>query len=218
MYERERNIDESEARELAAIEAELAAFQPEPGRLDRDRTMYLAGRASANPETAPCPSKTSTRLWATAFAAMTATAGCLLLAVVVQHSSIVALRADVQKTTVESTSQQTPAQQQQPEKQPKKQPESDVPDREKPPRQALVGDSGRMEFEPGRFDFSEKRLLALADSGTLSARSLMMLDEPQVETSAKTATSNDWPQQTYEPRSQPLPYYKLLRQIQAAGI
>ena len=214
MYERERKIDESEARELAAIEAELAAFQPGPSSLDRDRTMYLAGRASVDANTAPIQSKATRRRWVTALAAMTATAGCLLLAVVVQHRSIVALRADVEKTTFESTSEQAPAQPQPREKQP----DTDVPDPKPPQQKALVDNSDRPEFEAGRFDFSEKRLLALADSGTLTARSFMMMDESDNSTAIKSAPANDWPQQTYEPRSQPVPYYKLLRQMQDAGI
>lgn len=214
MYERERKIDGQEMSELAAIEAELASFSPGPSSLDRDRTMFLAGRASAASDTAPIPSKPTTRRWAAAFAAMTATAGCLLLAVVVQQRSIIALRTDVLKTTVQSPAEQAPAQPDRPEEQPTE----DAPDPEPPPRRALVDDSDRPEFERSRFDFSEQRLLALADSGTLTARSFMMTDEPRTATAIKSAPANDWPQQTYEPRSQPLPYYKLLKQLQAAGI
>ncbi len=214
MYERERKIDESEARELEAIEAELAAFQPGPSRLDRDRTMYLAGQASVQADTTPIPAKAATRRWATALAAMTATAGCLLLAVVVQHRSIVALRADVLKTVEQPTAEQDPVK---PE-QPVEQPADDATDLETPPYKALVDDSDRPELEPSRFDFSEKRLLALADSGTLTARSFMMMDESGNPTATKSAPANDWPQQTYEPRSQPVPYYKLLKQMQEAGI
>ena len=201
MYEREREIDDREKRELAAVEAELAALGPGPGRLDRDRTMFLAGRASVGSETVPAAPKVTSGRWATALGAMTAVAGCLLVAVVVQQRSIIALRTDAPAPIVESDPEQAPAQ-----------PVEDAPHVEEPSRRAFVDD-----FQQREFDFSEQRLLALADSGTLMARSFYMTGDPWT-TAAKPAPADDWPEQTYEPRSAPLPYYKLLRQIQASGI
>ena len=211
MYEREREIDDrqtsdQELRELAAIEAELAALRPGPGRLDRDRTMFLAGRASVGSETVPAAPKVTSGRWATALAAMTAVAGCLLVAVVVQQRSIIALRTEEPAPIAETVPEQAPAQ-----------PVEDAPNIEPPSRRAFVDDFQRNGFDRRRFDFSEQRLLALADSGTLTARSFYMIDDPWT-TAAKPAPASDWPQQTYEPRSAPLPYYKLLKQLQEAGI
>ena len=208
MYEREEKIDETEMRELAAIEAELARFSPTPSRLNRDRTMFLAGRASVKSETSPCISAPTTRRWATALAVMTAVAGCLLVMVVVQQHSIIALRADQSINIVEKPTEQSL----QPE-----QPTDDANYVEPPHQRAFVDDIKRRDFNRKSFVFSEERLLALADSGTLTAGSFIIADEQQVQTTKKTAPACDWPNQTYEP-SPPLPYYKLLKQMQAAGI
>ncbi len=199
MYERERKIDAQELNELAAIEAELAALSPGPGRLDRDRTMFLSGRASVGLDTTPTAPKAAPRRWATALATMTAVAGCLLLTVVVQQRSIIALRTDVPETIAKT-------------------PTDDAPKPEPPTRRAFVDDSQRPDYKQKDFDFSEQRLLALADSGTLTVRSFYMAQDPRTTTAVKSTPSRDWPQQTYEPQSAPLPYYKLLRQLQAAGI
>lgn len=212
MYERERKIDEAELQELAAIEAELASFSPEPSRMDRDRIMFLAGWASVVADTTPIAPKVATRRWAAALATMTTVAGCLLLAVIVQQRSIIALRADVPQTTVESSAEQAPV-----EKSPL---EPDRPVENVPSAQpsALVDDFQQRDFKRTRFDFSEERLLTLADTGTLTARSFYMTDDPRLTKEIKTDPHNDWPQHTYDPQSKPLPYYKLLRQMQAAGI
>ncbi len=67
--------------ELAHIEAALATVGPGPSRLQRDRVMYLAGRASAGPAT---QRRTTGWAWPAAFGAMTAVAATLL-AMVVAH-------------------------------------------------------------------------------------------------------------------------------------
>ncbi|HUT89455.1 MAG TPA: hypothetical protein VMY37_08160 [Thermoguttaceae bacterium] len=77
--------ESEQERELAAWEARLSAFRPGPSRLDRDRAMYLAGRASAERERSR-PARPSVRwAWPAALASMTAVAGCLLVVLVVQH-------------------------------------------------------------------------------------------------------------------------------------
>ncbi len=214
MYERERKIDATERQELAAIEAELAAFTPGPGRLDRDRTMFLAGQAAASSQTTPTATKASNRRWAVAFAAMTTLAGCLLMAVVVQQRSIIALRADEPIKTVASPLKQPPAQPDQPTQQPVKK----EPATEPPPQRTFVDDSQPRDIERRAFDFSEERLLAWTDSGTLTARSFIARGEPRTTNAANPTPVQDYPKQTYQPSPPPLPYYKLLRQLQAAGI
>jgi hypothetical protein len=93
----ERPINESEdqtldqrshelASELKALEARLAALLPRDDRLDRERLMFLAGRASVE-----VPFETDERrprvwlknkAWPAAFAGMTAIAASLLVALV----------------------------------------------------------------------------------------------------------------------------------------
>ena len=72
-------------RELAAWEARLSAFRPGRSRLDRDRVMYLAGRASAKGERAGAARPGTPWTWPAALAGMTAVAGCLLVALVIEH-------------------------------------------------------------------------------------------------------------------------------------
>jgi hypothetical protein len=75
----ERELD----KELAAIAAQMASFQPHPGRLDRDRTMYLAGMAAASPTADRAAlRRRSVWHWPAAFGAMTAVAACLLVALI----------------------------------------------------------------------------------------------------------------------------------------
>lgn len=75
----ERELDE----ELTRIEAQMASFQPGPSRLDRDRTMFLAGRAGVGTAGRPrCGWG-----WPTAFAAMTAVSACLLTIAIIQRQS-----------------------------------------------------------------------------------------------------------------------------------
>ena len=206
MYQRKKEIDKrencqppvsaEEAKELAAIEAELLALSPGPSRLDRDRTMFLAGQASAGSKTATAASTLAARRWPIGFAAMTAVAGCLLLALIVQRQTVIALRATMPTTTIETKTAQSPV------------------STEPPIRRALADDFERQDFERRHFDFSGERLLTLANSRTLTVRSLFMPDELRTVTVAKSAPTRDWPKQTYEPPSPPLPYYKLLRQLQ----
>ena len=231
MYKRKKEIDArancqppncqppvsgEEAKELAAIEAELASFTPGPSRLDRDRTMFLAGRAAAESKTTTTvstrvASTLAARRWSIGFATMTAAAGCLLVVLIVQQQTLIALRATAPTTTIESGTPQSP---ESPGHDPRESeelhdsPASQEPD-EPPVRPALADD-----FKRRRFDFSDERLLALADSGTLTVRSLFMPDELRTVTVAKSAPTRDWPTQSFEPPSPPLPYYKLLRQLQ----
>lgn len=77
-------MQESEQeRDLAAWEARLSAFRPAPSRLDRDRVMYLSGRASAGKGPAS-GAKPAAWAWPTAFSVMTAIAGCLLAVLIVR--------------------------------------------------------------------------------------------------------------------------------------
>ena len=77
--------ESEQERELAAWEARLSAFLPGPSRLDRDRVMYLAGRASANGERAGAVRPGTRWTWPAALAGMAAVAGCLLVALVIEH-------------------------------------------------------------------------------------------------------------------------------------
>lgn len=77
--------ESEQERELAAWEARLSAFRPGPSRLERDRVMYLAGRASAKRERTPAARPCARWAWPAALAAMTTVAGCLLAALVLQH-------------------------------------------------------------------------------------------------------------------------------------
>ena len=214
MFQRKKEIDDrancqppvsdEEAKELAAIEAELASLTPGPSRLDRDRTMFLAGQASAGSKTTPtvstlAASTLAARRWPIGFAAMTAVAGCLLVVLIVQQQTVIALRATMPTTTIEST--MSPGQSTEP-----------------PIRQAVADDFERQDFERQNFerrgfDFSNERLLALADLGPLTVRSLFTMDKSESGTASKSAPPRNWPTQTYEPPSPPLPYYKLLRQL-----
>ncbi|MBN1911744.1 MAG: hypothetical protein JW818_18530 [Pirellulales bacterium] len=63
------------SNELKAFEAELATLTPRPGGLDVRRLMYLAGQTSA---------RRSARAWSAAFAAMTAVAATLAVALLLQ--------------------------------------------------------------------------------------------------------------------------------------
>ncbi|HEX2475148.1 MAG TPA: hypothetical protein VHK01_10395 [Lacipirellulaceae bacterium] len=93
----ERPMNESEDRtldqrshelpaELKALEARLAALAPRDDRLDRERLMFLAGRASVEgPIEADNPSPRvwlKTNAWPAAFTGMTAIAASLLVALV----------------------------------------------------------------------------------------------------------------------------------------
>ena len=76
--------ESEQERDLTAWEARLSAFRPVPSRLDRDRVMYLAGRASAGMEPASGAKRASTWAWPAAFSVMTAIAGCLLAVLIVR--------------------------------------------------------------------------------------------------------------------------------------
>lgn len=69
--------------ELAALEARLGAFLPGASRLDRDRVMYLAGQGAALKQRADAGFRPWR--WQTAFAAMTAVAASLLVALVIEQ-------------------------------------------------------------------------------------------------------------------------------------
>ncbi len=79
--------------ELAAIEAALSSVGPKPSRLDRDRVMFLAGRASGLAEMRPRGEATRWA-WPAAFGAMTAVAATLLVMVVSRPQAEVAHRAE----------------------------------------------------------------------------------------------------------------------------
>jgi len=78
--------------ELKALEARLAALSPRGDRLDRDRLMFLAGRAAAEAAlVSPQPMPQHTRehkAWPAAFAAMTAVAATLLVMLVTRPTPI----------------------------------------------------------------------------------------------------------------------------------
>jgi hypothetical protein len=70
--------------ELAAWEARLGAFRPTASRLDRDRVMFLAGRASVECERSHV-ARPAGWAWPVALASMTAIAGSLLVALIMQQ-------------------------------------------------------------------------------------------------------------------------------------
>ena len=71
--------------ELAAWEARVSAFRPGPSRLDRDRVMYLAGRASVGGGQLQAARWPADWGWPSAFAGMTAIAAALVVALAVQR-------------------------------------------------------------------------------------------------------------------------------------
>jgi hypothetical protein len=73
------NSEEELPPELKAMEAELSALRPRDDRLDRERLVFLAGRAS----TAGRPAM-GRWAWPAAFAGMTAVAAGLLVALVLR--------------------------------------------------------------------------------------------------------------------------------------
>lgn len=73
--------DEELPPELKAIEAELAELAPREDRLDRERLVFLAGRASASPGDTEPRAELRRWAWPTAFAGMTAIAAGLLVMV-----------------------------------------------------------------------------------------------------------------------------------------
>ncbi len=174
--------------ELAAIEAELAALVLSPARLDRDRTMFLAGQASASCQTSTAAAKPHARIWPIGCVALTAVSVCLLLAIVSQRRELIALRTAAR---TEATQPLT------------------VPLAVRPQAEKSISPLAEPSWMR-QADLSQTKLLALADAGPLSVRSLAMADEP----SAKKAPAGDWPQQAYGSPSPPQPYYKLLRQLQ----
>lgn len=78
--------------QLTALEAVLASFEPTPLEADRDRVMFLAGRASATAEMRP-GGVTTRWAWPAAFGAMTAVAATLLMMVVSRPQAEVVNRA-----------------------------------------------------------------------------------------------------------------------------
>ena len=200
--------------ELAAFEAELGSYAPRPGRLNRDRTMFLAGRASVGSEiTTTTNSKAAVRRSNIGFVAMTALSVCLLVALSLQQRTIIALQATA-PTTVETTVTDPPnkneANKNEANKNEYRSEKPDPQEAKQPPTHGILVDDTKRR----RFDFSTERLLTLADSGNLSMRSFYTATGIQTKTKPKTEPLRDWPKQTYDPTDKPLPYYKLLRQYQ----
>lgn len=77
--------ESEQEHELAAWEARLGAFRPGSSRLDRDRAMFLAGRASVERARSRGGGAPIRWAWPVSFGAMTAAAGCLLVALVVER-------------------------------------------------------------------------------------------------------------------------------------
>jgi hypothetical protein len=71
--------DKRPISDLSALEAALASLEPRADGLDRDRLMFLAGRASS-----ASPPLARLRTWQAAFVAMSAIAASLLVAIMVQ--------------------------------------------------------------------------------------------------------------------------------------
>lgn len=82
----EENLNER----LAALEAVLASFHPASLRVDRDRVMFLAGRASVSGKASSRPGSSVGRVWPTAFLGMTAVAATLLVIVLWQSDREIA--------------------------------------------------------------------------------------------------------------------------------
>src|SRR5262245_53947893 len=74
--------------ELKAFEAKLAALVPRDDRFDRERLIFLAGRASVSADAAKSPAYSSGwrrhPAWPAAFAAMSAVAATLLFLLIVR--------------------------------------------------------------------------------------------------------------------------------------
>jgi hypothetical protein len=77
----EKNLND----ELAAVEAALGSVGPGPSRLDRDRVMFLAGRASLAKPPVGRAHRNRRWAWPAAFSAMTAVAATLLVILVAQE-------------------------------------------------------------------------------------------------------------------------------------
>ena len=75
--------------QLAALEAQLASFRPGPSRIDRDRVMFLAGRASTQKKPRPRATSGGRWLWPMAFAGMSGVAATLLLMLLWQVGAVV---------------------------------------------------------------------------------------------------------------------------------
>jgi len=76
MYDEHESIEQSLPAELAALEKQLAAFAPMAPRVDRDRLMFAAGRASVGHSTGT--SWAGSKFWPAA--TVLATAASILLA------------------------------------------------------------------------------------------------------------------------------------------
>jgi hypothetical protein len=87
---------------LTALEAALAALVPRADRLDRDRLMFLAGQASRDTRHARWP-------WPAAFAAMTAVAAGLLVALVIESRPQTARTIPVPPDSVTAGADRQPA-------------------------------------------------------------------------------------------------------------
>ncbi len=89
---REENPQDKDVHDLSELEAALAALVPRADRLNRDRLMFLAGQASAQPKIDWPPVQAQPNVlrpwanwaWPAAFAAMTGVAASLLLALAIR--------------------------------------------------------------------------------------------------------------------------------------
>jgi hypothetical protein len=92
-----RDAEEELPPELKAMEAELSALRPRDDRLDRERLVFLAGQAS----TADRPAM-GRWAWPAAFAAMTAVAAGLLVALVLRPEPEVVERLRIVRVPAEA--------------------------------------------------------------------------------------------------------------------
>lgn len=70
---------EKQPCDVTAFEAALASLAPQVGQFDRDRLLFLAGRASATRDAGTGTARRTGWRWPAATAAMTAVAACLLV-------------------------------------------------------------------------------------------------------------------------------------------
>jgi hypothetical protein len=76
-------------QQLAALEGQLTSFHPAPSRLDRDRVMFLAGRASGENRPRRHTASGARWLWPMAFAGMSGVAATLLVTLLWRPAGVV---------------------------------------------------------------------------------------------------------------------------------
>jgi len=105
--------------ELAEFESRLLGFRPGPTRLDRDRMMYLAGRAAVESERRRgSAGGWGQRVWPAAFGAMTVVAASLLVALVAQQQADPIRPSTDGRGTLATTASGRPSPEPQPERRP----------------------------------------------------------------------------------------------------